>query len=113
MRGRTALILILIGLLAVGGVAYGSYRAKEQTDKLEKRVAALEDASRLTASERAAQEARTKKLCAGIEHVRAKITGVALAPGSPVPEFDVDAAPLNDAERIVLTFSNWCRMLPG
>ena len=56
---------------------------------------------------------RTKKLCAGIEHVRAKITGVALTPGSPVPEFDVDAAPLNDAERIVLTFSNWCRMLSG
>lgn len=109
MRAGTALALITISLAAVAGVAYGSYRANADTDRLQTRVAVLEESSRRSSGEIALQKAGTKRLCVGVDHVREKITGVVLTPGSPTPEFDIDAAPLNDAERIVLMLYNWCR----
>ena len=42
MRARTSILLIIISVAAIAGVAYGSYRAKSQTNDLEKRVAAGE-----------------------------------------------------------------------
>lgn len=109
MRAGTALVLIVISLGAVAGVAYGSYRAEANTDRLEQRVAALEESNSRSSSEIELQKAETKRLCVGVDRVREKITGVVLAPGSPAPEFDIGAAPLTDAERIVLMLYNWCR----
>jgi hypothetical protein len=108
VRRSTSIILIVISLAAVAGVAYGSYRASQQTGRLEKRVAALEQAN--TGSAQAIDKLRTDKrsLCASVNRVREKITGVVLAPGSPTPNFDLQADPLGASERIILMLYNWC-----
>lgn len=109
MRASTAIILIVISLAAVGGVAYGSYRASTDTDRLEKRVTALEQANRDSASGIEQLKADRQKLCASVDRVREKITGVVLTPGSPAPNFDVEADPLSAAERTILMLYNWCQ----
>ena len=108
MRASTSLILIAIGLAAVAGVAYGSYRAEQQTKRLETRVTVLEQAN--TASAQAIAQLRMNKqtLCASVAQVREKITGIVLAPGSPTPNFDLQADPLSAPERIILMLYNWC-----
>ncbi len=99
----------MISLAAVAGVAYGSYRAEQQTERLERRVTALEQSD--TASQRAIAQLRQNKqtLCASVDQVREKITGVILTPGSPTPNFDLQADPLSAAERTILMLYNWCR----
>ena len=108
MRASTAILLIVICLAAVGGVAYGSYRSKTQTDKLEKRVAALERANAAATSRLDGLDADRQKLCASVDRVRTKITGVVLAPNSPTPNFDILADPLSAPERIILMLYNRC-----
>jgi hypothetical protein len=107
MRTSTSLALIVISLAAVAGVAYGSYRAKSQTDRLETRVQALEQAQQGAAKTTEQLQADKQKLCATVDPVRQKITGVVLAPGN-APNFDVLADPLSAPERIILTLYNWC-----
>ena len=109
MRARTSIILIAISLAAVAGVAYGSYRAEQQTKRLERRVTALEQAN--NAAEQSITRLRKNKqtLCVSVDKVREKITGVVLAPGSPNPNFDLQADPLSAPERIILMLYNWCR----
>ena len=109
MKARTAVILIVISLAAVAGVAYGSYRASTKSDHLEKRIAALEHANNSSMSEIEQLKADKLKLCATVDRVRQKITGVVLTPGSPTPNFDVEADPLSAPERIILMLYNWCR----
>ena len=109
MRARTAIILIVISLAAVAGVAYGSYRASTKSDKLEKRVVALEQASHDSTTQIEQLNADKAKLCASVDRVRQKITGVVLSPDSPTPNFDVEADPLSAPERIILMLYNWCR----
>ena len=108
MRARTSIILIAISLAAVAGVAYGSYRAEQQTKRLEKRVGNLEQAN--NAAEQSIAHLRTNRqtLCVSVDQVREKITGVVLAPGSPTPNFDLQADPLSAPERIILMLYNWC-----
>lgn len=108
MRGRTALVLLVIGLAAVAGVAYGSYRANEDTKRLERRVALVEAAGRETSREIEALKADKASLCTGVDRAQEKITGIVLTPGSPTPEFDLGAGSLNDTARVILTFYNWC-----
>jgi len=112
MRLRTSVILIVIALAAVAGVAYGSYRASSETNVLEERVTALELSNRDSASRIGELVADRQKLCVGVDRTRQKITGVVLAPGSPAPNFDVEADPLSAPDRIILTLYNWCRALP-
>ncbi len=109
MRARTAIILIVISLAAVAGVAYGSYRASTKSDRLEKRIAVLEQANRDSVSGIEQLKADKQKLCASVDRVREKITGVVLTPGSPTPNFDVEADPLSAVERVILMLYNWCR----
>ena len=89
MKASTAIILIVISLAAVGGVAYGSYRASTKTDRVEKRVAALEQANNDSAKAIEQLNADKVRLCLSVDRVREKITGVVLAPGSPTPDFDI------------------------
>lgn len=109
MRPRTSIFLIIISLAAVAGVGYGSYRAKNQTDTLEIRVAALEQASQSSARRIELLHDDRRSLCASVDRVRQKITGVVLTPGSPAPNFDVEADPLSDPDRIILALYNWCQ----
>jgi hypothetical protein len=108
VSARTAIILIVISLAAVAGVAYGSYRSNQQSDRLEARVAALEDAGTSTAGTLERLQVQRQTLCSSTDRVRQKITGVALAPGSPAPNFDFLADPLSAPERIILMLYNWC-----
>ena len=110
MRARTAIILIVISLAAVAGVAYGSYRASTKSDRLEKRITVLEQANRDSVSGIEQLKADKQKLCASVDRVREKITGVVLTPGSPTPNFDVEADPLSAVERVILMLYNWCRV---
>ena len=105
-------MLIVISVAAVGGVGYGSYRASTKTDRLEARVAALEQVDIASASAIEQLNADKLKLCASVDLVREKITGVVLAPGSPTPNFDVQADPLSAPERIILMLYNWCHARP-
>ena len=109
MRARTAIVLIVISLAAVAGVAYGAYRASEKTDDVAARVSALEQASSDSAREIDALKADKRRLCAQVDRVREKITGVVLAPGSPEPNFDIGADPLSAPERTILMLYNWCQ----
>jgi hypothetical protein len=111
VRGRTSVVLIMIALGAVAGVAYGSYRASSETQRLEERVNALELSDRDSASRIGQLVAERQKLCVGVDSTRQKITGVVLAPGSPSPNFDVEADPMSAPDRIILTLYNWCRTL--
>jgi hypothetical protein len=108
VRATTAILLIVIALAAVGGVAYGSYRASMKTDEVEKRVTALEREYNASATRIDHLEADKQKLCGTVDRVRQKITGVILAPSSPRPNFDVLADPLSAPERIILMLYNWC-----
>jgi hypothetical protein len=108
VKATTAVILIVISLAAIGGVAYGSYRASTKTDRLETRVATLEQASTDSAEKIEQLNADKLKLCLSVDRVREKITGVALAPGSPTPAFDIQADPLGAPDRIILMLYNWC-----
>jgi hypothetical protein len=108
MRATTAIILIVISLAAVGGIAYGSYRERERSNDLEDRVVVVEHTSTESASEIARLKADKVKLCTSVDVVREKITGVVLKPGSPTPNFDVQADPLSAPERTILMFYNWC-----
>lgn len=108
MRARTSILLIIISLAAVVGVAYGSYRAKTDTDALENRVAVLEQASRDSTRRIELLNDDRRTLCGSVDRVRQKITGVVLAPGSPTPNFDIDADPLSAPDRIILALYNWC-----
>jgi hypothetical protein len=101
----------MIALGAVAGVAYGSYRASSETQRLEERVNALELSDRDSASRIGQLVAERQKLCVGVDSTRQKITGVVLAPGSPSPNFDVEADPMSAPDRIILTLYNWCRTL--
>ncbi len=108
LRTTTSIILIVISLAAVAGVAYGSYRASQQTTRLEKRVAALEQANTVSAKAIAQLRTDERVLCESVNRVREKITGVVLAPGSPTPNFDLQADPLGASDRIILMLYNWC-----
>jgi hypothetical protein len=108
VSARTAIILIVISLAAVAGVAYGSYRSSQQSDGLEVRVAALERAAGASTASLERLETQRQRLCASADRVRQKITGVALAPDSPAPNFDFLADPLSASERIILMLYNWC-----
>ena len=108
MKASTAIILIVISLAAVGGVAYGSYRERERSNDLEGRIAALEHTSDESAGEIQRLSADKVKLCATVDIVRQKITGVVLSPDSQTPNFDVQADPLSAPERTILMFYNWC-----
>ncbi len=88
--------------------AYGSYRASTKTDRLEKRVAALEQANSDSAKAIEQLNADKLRLCLSVDRVREKITGVVLAPGSPTPDFDIQAGSLGAPERIILMLYNWC-----
>ncbi len=112
VKARTSIILIVISLAAVAGVAYGSYRASTETDDLAKRVTGLELSNHDSASRIEQLEADKQKLCASVDRVRQKITGVVLTPGSPTPNFDVEADPLSAPDRIILTLYNWCQAAP-
>ena len=112
MRASTAIILIVISLAAVGGIAYGSYREQQHSDSLETRVVVLEHANTNSTSAIEQLKADKIKLCASVDIVRQKITGVVLAPGSPTPNFDVQADPLSAPERTILMFYNWCHDKP-
>lgn len=109
MKAKTAIILIVISLAAVGGVAYGSYRANQRSDRLENRVAALEQAGSASAKTISQLNGDRLALCSSVDKVREKITGVVLAPGSPTPNFDLQADPLSAPERIILMLYNWCQ----
>ena len=108
MKATTAIILIVISLAAVGAIAYGSYRERERSNDLEGRIVVLEHTSTESASEIARLTADKVKLCKSVDVVRQKITGVVLSPGSPTPNFDVQADPLSAPERTILMFYNWC-----
>jgi hypothetical protein len=108
MKASTAVILIVISLAAVGGVAYGSYREREHSNDLEGRIVVLEHRSDESASEIKRLTDDKVKLCASVDVVRQKITGVVLSPGSPTPNFDVQADPLSAPERTILMLYNWC-----
>ena len=112
VRRSTSVILIVIALAAAAGVAYGSYRASSETKRLEERVAVLERSNRDSASRVGQLAADREKLCVSVDSTRQKITGVVLAPGSPAPNFDLEADPLSAPDRIILTFYNWCRNMP-
>jgi hypothetical protein len=108
MKATTAIILIVISLAAVGAIAYGSYHERERSNDLEGRIVVLEHTSDETASEITRLTADKVKLCKSVDIVRQKITGVVLGPGSPRPNFDVQADPLSAPERTILMFYNWC-----
>ncbi len=108
MKAGTAVFLIVISLAAVGGVAYGSYRASTQTDTLETRLAVLEEANVASAETIGRLEEETADLCASVGKVRQKITGVVLQPDSPTPNFDLESSQLTAPERIILMLYNWC-----
>jgi hypothetical protein len=112
VRVRTSILLIVISLAAVAGVAYGSYRASNETHSLETRVTVLEQASHDSASRVEQLTADRRKLCTTVDRVRQKITGVILTPGSPPPNFDVEADPLSAPDRIILALYNWCQAVP-
>jgi hypothetical protein len=112
VRARTSILLIVISLAAVTGVAYYSDRAKSQTDSLGQRVTVLEQASRDSAGWVARSRADKRRLCTNVDRVRQKITGVVLSPGSPAPNFDVQADPLSAPDRIILALYNWCQEAP-
>jgi hypothetical protein len=108
VRTSTSITLIVISLAAVAGVAYGSYRASQETSRLAKRVDVLEQANTV-ADEAIAQLGKDKQtLCESVDRVREKMTGVVLAPGSPNPNFDIEADPLSGSERTILMLYNWC-----
>jgi len=109
VRRLTSVILIVIALASVAGVAYGSYRASSETARLEERVAGLERSNRDSVSRIGQFAADRRKLCASVDSTRQRITGVVLAPGSPAPNFDLEADPLSAPDRIILTFYNWCQ----
>jgi type II secretory pathway pseudopilin PulG len=108
VKRSTAIILIVISLAAVAGVAYYSHRSNQQADRLQNRVAALERET--TASAQAIERLKADKqtLCTNVDQVREKITGLVLTPGSPKPNFDLQADPLSAPERIILMLNNWC-----
>lgn len=108
MKATTAIVLIVISLAAVGGVAYGSYRERDNSRDLEGRLVTLEHTSSESASEIERLTADKARLCTSVDIVREKITGVVLSPGSPTPNFDVRADPLSAPERTILMFYNWC-----
>jgi hypothetical protein len=108
VKASTAILLIVICLAAVGGVGYGSYRSSTQADRLEQRVAALERSSETDQQRLDGIAADRDRLCASVNLVRQKITGVVLAPGSPTPNFDIQADPLSAPERTILMLYNWC-----
>ncbi len=108
MKATTAVILIVISLAAVGGVAYGTYRERERSNDLEARIVVLEHTTSESTSEIERLTADKAKLCTSVDIVRQKITGVILSPGSPTPNFDVQADPLSAPERTILMFYNWC-----
>ena len=89
-------------------IAYGSYRERERSNDLEGRIVALEHTSTESASEIERLTADKVKLCRSVDIVRQKITGVVLNPGSPTPNFDVQADPLSAPERTILMLYNWC-----
>jgi len=108
MKATTAIILIVISLAAVGAIAYGSYHERQRSNDLESRIVALEHASSESSNGVARLTADKVKLCRSVDVVREKITGVVLNPGSPTPNFDVQADPLSAPERTILMFYNWC-----
>lgn len=108
MKTRTAIILIVISLAAVAGVAYDSHRSSRQTDLLRNRIAALEQANAASAQAIDRLRADKQSLCTNVDQVREKITGLVLTPGSPTPNFDLQADPLSAPERIILMLNNWC-----
>jgi hypothetical protein len=112
VRAGTAVILIVISLAAVGGVAYGVYRTDSENDQLRERVTALEQNDGIAAGRADRLETDRQKLCASVNRVRQKITGVVLKPNGRTPNFDVLADPLSAPERIILMLYNWCHAGP-